>query len=62
MFTDVGYNKNYSLLPPDYRPKTEEYLHRAVIDYIAGMMDTFAISLYEKHFGVSFDNIKYRVK
>ena len=59
MFTDVGYNKNYSLLPPDYRPKTEEYLHRAVIDYIAGMMDTFAISLYEKHFGVSFDNIKF---
>lgn len=62
MFTDTDYNKNYSLLPPDYRPKTEEYLHRAVIDYIAGMMDTFAISLYEKHFGVSFDNIKYRVK
>lgn len=62
MFTDTTYNKNYSLLPPDYRPKTEEYLHRAVIDYIAGMMDTFAISLYEKHFGVSFDNIKYRVK
>lgn len=62
MFTDVRYNKNYSLLPPDYRPKTEEYLHRAVIDYIAGMMDTFAISLYEKHFGVSFNNIKYRAK
>lgn len=62
MFTDTDYNKNYSLLPPDYRPKTEENLHRVVIDYIAGMMDTFAISLYEKHFGVSFDNIKYRGK
>lgn len=61
MFTDLNYNKNFSLLPPDYRPKTNEHLHRAVIDYIAGMMDTFAISLYEKHFGVSFNNIKYRV-
>lgn len=60
MFTDIGYNSNYNLLPPDYRPKKDEDLPRAVIDYIAGMMDTYAISLYEKHFGVSFDAIKYK--
>lgn len=59
MFTDPEYNSRYSLLPPDYRPKKEEDLPRAVIDYIAGMMDTYAISLYEKHFGVKFDAIKY---
>lgn len=60
MFTDIGYNSNYNLLPPDYRPKMDEDLPRAVIDYIAGMMDTYAISLYEKHSGVSFDAIKYK--
>lgn len=62
MFIDKEYNIKHNLLPPDYRPKTDEMLHRAVIDYIAGMMDTYAISLYEKHFGVSFDSITYKRK
>lgn len=62
MFTDIQYNRNYNLLPPEYRPDTPEMLSRSVIDYIAGMMDTFAISLYEKHFGVKFDEIKYLSK
>ena len=60
MFTDPEYNINNSLLPPDYRPENKDDLPRAVIDYIAGMMDTYAISLYEKHFGVKFDAIKYK--
>lgn len=62
MFTDTEYNRNYNLLPPEYRPASPDGLSRAVIDYIAGMMDTFAISLYEKHFGVKFDEIKYLSK
>ncbi len=61
VFTDTEYNRNNNLLPPEYRPRPDapKTLPRAVIDYLSGMMDTFAISLYEKHFGVRFDNIKY---
>ena len=58
------------LLPPDYRPeelqKKEKDQNPVIlmkeivqnsIDYIAGMMDTFAISEYERIFSIDFDNI-----
>ena len=60
MFTDDKYNVNWNLLPPDYRPKNKEEIYRCVVDYIAGMMDTFAFSVYEKHFGNNYDGITYR--
>lgn len=50
-------NKKYNLLPPDYRPKTDEEAPRKVIDYIAGMMDTFAISEFEKLTGKDFNTM-----
>lgn len=59
MFTDKTYNANWNLLPPDYRPDNDEEIYRCVVDYIAGMMDTFAFSVYEKHFGKNYDEITY---
>lgn len=60
IYINENVNKNYLLLPPDYRPQKEdskEYKARCVIDYIAGMMDTFAISEYERYKGISYDSI-----
>ena len=69
-YTDLSMNINAMLLPPDYRPeelqkkeeeqdkeKVELQLVQNSIDYIAGMMDTFAISEYERLFSIDFDNI-----
>lgn len=62
-------NKKCILLPMEYRPKeadidnaedNQRYVKERVqnsIDYIAGMMDTYAIQEYEKYFSVSFDSI-----
>lgn len=57
IYSNEKVNKKYNLLPPDYRPKTVEEAPRKVIDYIAGMMDTFAISEYEKLTGNSFNTM-----
>ena len=69
-YTDLSKNNNAMLLPPDYRPeelqKKEKDQNPVIlmkeivqnsIDYIAGMMDTFAISEYERIFSIDFDNI-----
>ena len=69
-YTDLSKNINAMLLPPDYRPeelqkkeneqdkeKVKLELVQNSIDYIAGMMDTFAISEYERLFSIDFDNI-----
>ncbi len=62
-------NANCILLPMEYRPKTaikgnnadalryEKERIMNAIDYIAGMMDTFAIHEYEKYFSIPFDSI-----
>lgn len=66
LYKDVEINKNGKFLPPDYRPKIEQdeapdiikkKYARAASDYIAGMMDTYAISTYEKLFSVPFISI-----
>ena len=60
IYLDEKVNKNYMLLPPDYRPKdgySIEQQARCVIDYISGMMDTYAIAEYERLTGVQFDMI-----
>ena len=46
-----------NLMPPDYRCKEKRLQPRLVIDFIAGMMDTFAIEQYEKYFNEKFDQI-----
>ncbi len=49
VYRDNEYNKNLSLLPPEYRD--ENHKERSIIDYIAGMMDSYAIEEYKRHFG-----------
>lgn len=60
LYVDPNVNQGYMLLPPDYRPSStdsSEVIARCCIDYIAGMMDTFAIAEYERLTGISFDRI-----
>jgi dGTPase len=57
ILSDEKTNKGGKLLPPDYRPHDKYPLQKGCIDYLAGMMDTFAISQYEKLCGKSFDEI-----
>lgn len=48
------------LLPPDYRYEENPMKKvKGVIDFIAGMMDTFAIEKYEELFGIKFNEIPH---
>lgn len=63
------YDKNKNLLPPEYRIENntdryslqnvdkKKYQKRLICDYISGMMDSYAISTYEKVSGKNFNNI-----
>lgn len=55
------YNSNPKLMPPDFRKEFSLNEHqsqeRLTMDYISGMMDTFAKAEYEKYFHVPFDKI-----
>lgn len=57
VYNDKKFNNNLSLLPPELRiPEnqlSELIRKRAVIDYIAGMMDSFALKEYSNYFGAS---------
>ena len=57
IYANTKINQKYMLLPPDYRPTQEADLVRCVLDYLAGMMDTYAISEYERFTGIKFDKI-----
>lgn len=71
VYSDAEANEDGKLMPPDYRPKTsymkckdedakKQYkkdLAQNAIDYIAGMMDTYAKEEYERLFDVKFDKI-----
>ena len=60
IYVNKDVNKKYLLLPPDYRPEEKavvEQVARCAIDYIAGMMDTFAISEFERLTGISYNDI-----
>lgn len=52
-------NKENKLLPPEYRPRNGENRQRLIVDYIAGMMDSFAESTYKKYFGPNSLNELY---
>lgn len=58
VYMDEEYNKELTILPAEYRdvPNWE----RTVIDYIGGMMDSYAISQYEKYFGKLGDSGIYK--
>src|SRR5690625_3322045 len=47
-FMDEGFNKDNKLLPIEYRSEDKS---RAVVDYIAGMMDSFAVKVYKDIYG-----------
>ena len=52
VYNDREYNKENMLLPPEYRhSQTDVDRKRHIIDYIAGMMDSYAIQEYKKYFG-----------
>jgi len=62
VLTDPEYNKNKILLPAELR-HVDAPLERVVIDYIAGMMDSFAAQEYERYFGDgSLKNIYFQRK
>lgn len=54
VYIDKKYNENLSLLPPEYRALEGKYLReRLVVDYIAGMMDSYAIKEYQEYYGIA---------
>ncbi|MBQ0090011.1 MAG: dNTP triphosphohydrolase [Prevotellaceae bacterium] len=63
VYSDDKLNDRGKLMPPDYRPVDcnpkcfNKSLAQNSIDYIAGMMDTFAIQEYERLFHRSFEKI-----
>lgn len=50
VYSDENYNRDNILLPPELRGLPDPK-GRVVIDYIAGMMDSFAAQEYERFFG-----------
>lgn len=67
LYTDFNANKNGQLLPPDYRPRImitdseitkRKKFAKAAANYIAGMMDTYAIECYETLFDKPFGSIE----
>jgi dGTPase len=59
VLTDRSYNRNNLLLPAELR-NIQAPQERIVIDYIAGMMDSFAAQEYERYFGKnSLDQIYF---
>ncbi len=52
VYTDNRYNNDLKLLPPELRSLASCYKPaRLVIDYIAGMMDSFAVKEFIQYFG-----------
>ena len=54
VYADESFNKDGLLLPVEYRPveyRNDRNYKRSIIDYISGMMDSFAIDEYKKYFG-----------
>ncbi len=61
VYNDEAFNKNNILLPAELRG-LECAKERLVIDYIAGMMDSFAIQEYERYYGKGSAEKLYRKK
>lgn len=64
IFSDPDINERGKLLPPDYRPRPADNYTQEMgsIDYLAGMMDTYAISQYEELCGSSFSKISLKIE
>lgn len=62
LFMNDEYNKDGMLMPVEYRwdnYTSKKEKTRKVLDYISGMMDTYAVEVYIKHFGEDPFNVKY---
>lgn len=68
VYTDSNFNKGFLLLPPEFRgvinkvqdkEQKNKTQKRIVIDYIAGMMDSFTVQEYKKYFGSSSLDLIY---
>ena len=53
VYSDCSYNKDNILLPAELRTLECSDKNRLVIDYISGMMDSYAEQEYIKYFGKS---------
>lgn len=51
LYMDDDFNEKNGLLPPEYRTNLEKEKPRYVADYIAGMMESYAMATYKKYFG-----------
>lgn len=54
------YNENPKLMPPDFRKefvRKDDSQERLTMDYISGMMDTFARLEYEKYSNKKFEEM-----
>lgn len=59
--TDKNYNPDNILLSSTYRDDNEILSsNRSVIDFISGMMDTYAIEFYEKIYGKGIEDITFK--
>jgi len=60
VYSDDSFNKDGLLLPVEYRNVDNNGdFKRSIIDYISGMMDSFAIDEYKKYFGSSSLEVFY---
>lgn len=54
VYNDLRFNKDLKLMPPEYRALKNKYpTKRLVIDYISGMMDSFAVKEFIQYYGSS---------
>jgi dGTPase len=58
VYSDPAFNHKQELLPPEFRGEGVR-LTRNIIDFIAGMMDTFALQHYEEFYGKGSLNVLY---
>jgi dGTPase len=60
-FTDDKFNKNNMLLPVEFRNISEEK-DRMIADYISGMMDSYAIQVFQNLYGKNSLEVIYDAK
>jgi dGTPase len=63
VYHDKQFNKDEMLLPPEYRcSNSDGERKRSVVDYISGMMDSYAIQEYKKYYGESSLEALYPIR
>ncbi|MED4619385.1 deoxyguanosinetriphosphate triphosphohydrolase, partial [Priestia megaterium] len=62
-FSDNTFNKDNLLLPVEFREtgESKESKERMIADYISGMMDSYAVQVFQNLYGKSASDIIYDV-